>query len=172
MLYLFTGNGKGKTTAALGAALRAIGDGKRVLMAQFIKGPWRSGEDMSAQFLAPKFKLVKTGIGFVGIMGDTHTIEEHRAAAEKGLATVKKEIESQNWDIVILDEINNAVYLKLLRKEAVLELLRLAPETLHFIFTGRDAPREFIDRADLVTEMRDVKHQFTRGIQGKRGLEY
>src|SRR3989338_4874809 len=126
MLYIFTGDGKGKTTAALGQAIRAVGEGKRVLMVQFIKGPWKSGEDESAKLLAPNFKLLKMGKGFVGIMGDTLPREEHVKAAKEGLAFAKKEIESGNWDIVILDEINNAVSLGLLPKEKVLELIRLA----------------------------------------------
>lgn len=176
MLYIFTGNGKGKTTAALGQAMRAVGEGKRVLMVQFIKGPWKSGEDFLAKGLEPNFKLVKMGKGFVGIMGDTLPREEHEKAAEEALEYAKKEIESGNWDIVILDEINNAVSLGLVTKEKVLELVGLVNQPTskpeHLVLTGRDAPREFIDRADLVTEMRDIKHPYSKGVKGKRGLEY
>src|SRR3989344_4818641 len=203
MLLVFTGNGKGKTTAALGNALRLLGAGKQALMVQFIKGPWESGEHKSAERLSPDFKIVKTGKGFVGILGDTLPIEEHRKAAEEGLALARKEIESGKWDIVILDEINNAVHLGLLPKEKVLELsdfvkrvpasdsstssssgeagtLHQAQPRLpggqgfieHLILTGRDAPKEFIERADLVTEMQDVKHPYEKGIKAKRGLEY
>lgn len=172
MLYIFTGNGKGKTTAALGQAIRAVGEGKRVLMVQFIKGPWKSGEDFFVKGLEPNFKLVKTGKGFVGIMGDTLPREEHEKAAEEALDYAKKEIESGNWDMVILDEINNAVSLGLLAKEKVLEPLNLKSKILNLILTGRDTPQEFIDRADLVTEMRDIKHPYNKGAKGKRGLEY
>lgn len=172
MLYIFTGDGKGKTTAALGQAIRAVGEGKKVLMIQFIKGPWKSGEDFLAKGLEPNFRLVKMGKGFVGIMGDKLPREEHVKAAEDALAYACKEIESGNWDIVILDEINNAVALSLISKENVLEFLNRVPNTLHLILTGRDAPQEFIDRADLVTEMRDIKHPYNRGIKGRRGLEY
>ncbi|MDO8600156.1 MAG: cob(I)yrinic acid a,c-diamide adenosyltransferase [bacterium] len=173
MIYVFTGNGKGKTTAALGQAIRAVGEGKRVLMIQFIKGPWKSGEDESAKLLAPNFKLLKTGKGFVGIMGDTLPREEHVKAAEEGLALAKKEIESGAWDIVILDEINNAVDLGLILKEKVLALLQATHYKLPtIILTGRNAPQDFIDIADLVTEMRDIKHPYEKGIKGKRGLEY
>lgn len=172
MLYIFTGNGKGKTTAALGQALRAVGEGKKVLMVQFIKGPWKSGEDESAKLLLPDFKLIKMGKGFVGIMGDTLPREEHIKAAEEALEYARKEIESGNWDMVILDEVNNAVSLGLIPKEKVLEILNLKSKTLNLIFTGRDAPQEFMDRADLVTEMKDVKHPYQKGIKGKRGLEY
>lgn len=172
MLYIFTGNGKGKTTAALGAAVRAVGEGKRVLMVQFIKGPWKSGEDDIEIKGTGEFRLVKKGRGFVGILGDTLPREEHEKAAEEALEYAKSEIISGKWDIVILDEVNNAVSLNLIPKEKVLELLTLTPETLHLIFTGRDAPQEFIDRADLVTEMKDIKHPYEKGVKGKRGLEY
>ena len=176
MLYIYTGNGKGKTTAALGQAMRAVGEGKRVLMAQFIKGPWKSGEDESAKLLSPNFKLVKMGKGFVGIMGDKLTRVEHEKAAGEALEYAKKEIESGRWDIIILDEVNNAVSLNLVSKEKVLDFIKLAnyptSKLEHLILTGRDAPQEFIDRADLVTEMKDVKHPYEKGIKGKRGLEY
>lgn len=173
MLYIFTGNGKGKTTAALGQAMRAVGEGKNVLMIQFIKGPWKSGEDFLAKGLEPHFKLVKMGKGFVGIMGDKLPREEHMKAAEEALEYARKEVESKNWDIVILDEINNAVSLGLLSKEKVLELVDFSKDKIeHLILTGRDAPQEFIERADLVTEMRDIKHPYHRGVKGKKGLEY
>lgn len=187
MLYIFTGNGKGKTTAALGQAMRAVGEGKNVLMIQFIKGPWKSGEDFLAKGLEPNFRLVKMGKGFVGIMGDKLPRKEHIKAAEDALAYAREEIKSGNWDIVILDEINNAVALGLLPKEKVLELIDYIKRSdstneviqqakrsniEHLILTGRDAPQEFIDRADLVTEMRDIKHPYHKGVKGKRGLEY
>lgn len=173
MLYIFTGNGKGKTTAALGQALRAVGEGKKVLMVQFIKGPWKSGEDFLAEGLGPHFKLVKMGKGFVGIMGDTLPREEHEQAAREALNFAKKESESGNWDILILDEVANAIALGLISKESVLELINLSTSKLeHLILTGRDAPQELIDRADLVTEMRDIKHPYHQGVKAKRGLEY
>jgi len=179
MLYVFTGNGKGKTTAALGQALRSIGEGKKALMIQFIKGPWLAGEHMLAgKFQIPndKFQIIRTGKGFVGILGDTLPIEEHKKAAEAGLSIARKEIESGKWDIVILDEINNAVSLGLVSTEAVLELIKLANQTTrkleHLILTGRDAPQEFIEKADLVTEMKDIKHPYDKGVKAKRGLEY
>ncbi|MEK7560997.1 MAG: cob(I)yrinic acid a,c-diamide adenosyltransferase [Patescibacteria group bacterium] len=228
MILVFTGNGKGKTTAALGQALRSVGEGKRVLMVQFIKGPWKSGEDLLLQRvkntvhhcchcerpegakqsrvecscsgllrrLTPRndssiarfckecelskcndlfeqFRIIKTGLGFVGILGDTKPIEEHRRAAEEGLMVAQREVESGNWDILILDEVNNAVRLDLLKKEDILSFMGWVSGKLeHLILTGRDAPQEFIDRADLVTEMRDIKHPFEQGIKARRGLEY
>ncbi len=182
MLYIFAGNGKGKTTSALGQAMRAVGEGKRVLMVQFIKGPWKSGEDDVEIVLkkgnplagsgSPTFRLVKMGLGFVGILGDTLPREEHTRAAEKALAYAKKEMESGEWDIIMLDEVNNAVALNLISKESVLEFIRKAPQTMHLVLTGRDAAQEFIEIADLVTEMRDVKHPYEKGVKGRRGLEY
>ena len=173
MLYIFTGNGKGKTTAALGQAMRAVGEGKKVLMVQFIKGPWKSGEDFLAEGLAPNFKLVKRGKGFVGILGDTLPREEHEKAADEALEYARKEIETGAWNLLILDEINNALQLGLLAKEDVLEFVADSKDKIeHLILTGRDALPELIEKADLVTEMRDVKHPYTKGIKGKRGLEY
>ncbi|MBI2640000.1 MAG: cob(I)yrinic acid a,c-diamide adenosyltransferase [Candidatus Sungbacteria bacterium] len=176
MIIVFTGNGKGKTTAALGQAVRAIGDGKRVLMVQFIKGPWKSGEDFFLEkFNIPHsaFNIIKTGKGFVGILGDSLPIEEHKRAAEEGLALARGEIESGKWDIVILDEINNAVSLNLISREEVLGFIQVLSSKLQaLVLTGRDAPQEFIDLADLVTEMRDIKHPFEGGVMAKRGIEY
>ena len=173
MLYIFTGNGKGKTTAALGQALRAVGEGKRVLMVQFIKGPWKSGEDFLASALEPNFRLVKKGKGFVGIMGDSLPREEHIDAAEDALAYAAHEAQSGNWDLIILDEANNAVHLDLLAKEDLIEFVKGAKDKVeHLIITGRDAAPGLMDMADLVTEMRDIKHPYNKGIKGTRGLEY
>lgn len=182
MIYLFTGNGKGKTTAALGQALRSVGEGKKVLMVQFIKGPWKSGEDnveitakgspATSSGTAP-FRLVKMGKGFVGILGDKLPREEHEKAAEEALAYARQEVESGKWDILILDEVNNAISLNLISKAKVSEFCDYATDKVgHIILTGRDAPPEFIDRADLVTEMKDIKHPYEKGIKAKRGLEY
>lgn len=182
MIIVLTGDGKGKTTAALGQAVRAVGEGKRVLMVQFIKGPWKSGEDnveilcgelSSPQIKRGVFKLIKMGKGFIGIMGDTLPLKEHQKAAEEALEYARQEVRSGKWDIVILDEINNSVALKLLPKDKVLDFVKDAKTKLeHIILTGRDAPQEFLDQADLVTEMREVKHPFQKGIKGKRGVEY
>lgn len=173
MLYIFTGNGKGKTTAALGQAMRSVGEGKRVLMVQFIKGPWKSGEDFLAKGLEPNFKLVKMGRGFVGIMGDKLPREEHEKAAEEALEYARKEVESGNWDMLILDEVHNAVHLNLISKEKVLGFVSWAEPKLELLLlTGRNTPPELIERADLVTEMRAVKHPYDKGVQGKKGIEY
>lgn len=173
MIYIFTGNGKGKTTAALGSAMRAVGEGKKVLMVQFIKGPWKSGEDEAYKKLTPDFLLVKRGKGFVGILGDILAHEEHEKAAEEALTFARGEAESKKWDIIILDEVHNAIQLGLIKKEKVFEFVQYAKGKVeHLILTGRDAPQELIDLADLVTEMKDIKHPYYDGKKGKRGLEY
>src|SRR3989344_6499671 len=113
MFIVITGDGKGKTTSALGQALRSCGDGRKVLMLQFIKGPWKSGEDNRAVWPAG-FELRKGGLGFVGILGDTLPREKHSEAAQKTLAEAARELESGAWDMIILDEIHNAIDLKLI----------------------------------------------------------
>lgn len=173
MFLVFTGNGKGKTTAALGQALRAIGEGHRVLMVQFIKGPWKSGEDTSYKKLAPYLKIVKKGKGFVGILGDKLPRSVHINAAKDALAFAKKEVATGKWQMLIMDEINNAIKLKLINLKEALDLLNFAKKRVqHIIFTGRDAPKKFIDLADLVTEMKEIKHPYMKGIKAKKGLEF
>jgi len=173
MLIIFTGNGKGKTTAALGLALRALGNGDAVLMVQFIKGPWKSGEHESAKKLEPSFKIVKKGKGFVGIGDDTLPREEHVKVAKDGLKYAEKEALTKKWNVIILDEIWNALSLGLLSSEAVSDSISvILPQVKHIIMTGRDCPKEFIDKADLVTEMKEVKHPFAKGLVGQKGLEY
>ncbi len=136
MILVITGNGKGKTTSALGQALRAVGDGRKVLMVQFIKGPWRSGEDDSHARLAPDFKIVKTGLGFVGILGDTLPREDHANAARAGLALAKREMQSGAWNMLILDEVHNAIHLGLLTVPEVLEFVDAAPAGTDLVLTG------------------------------------
>lgn len=175
MLIVFTGNGKGKTTAALGQAVRMIGRDRRVLMIQFIKGPWKSGEDyFTGKFQIPndKFQIRKMGLGFVGILGDKLPKAEHAKAAQKALEFATNEMRQAKWDLIILDEINVAVSLGLLTKEEVLEAVKDLPPEKFVIFTGRGAPQEFIDRADLVTEMREIKHPFNDGKMGKIAVEF
>lgn len=172
MLIVITGNGKGKTTSALGQALRTIGDGNKVLMVQFIKGPWRSGEDDSHKLLEPNFKIVKTGLGFVGILGDKLPRQDHVNAAQKGLDLARSELKTGNWNMLILDEVHNAIQLGLLEPKTVLALVDELPEGMDLILTGRDARQEFIDRADIVSEVREIKHIYNTGTKGKKGLEW
>ncbi len=173
MFYVFTGDGKGKTTAALGQALRSVGDGKKVLMIQFIKGPWPSGEDESFKRLAPDFELRKRGKGFVGILNDTLPRAEHELAAREALEEIMREAESSKWNIIIADEINNAIDLNLISEDEALSLARLGREKkIDMIFTGRGAKQKIIDEADLVSEIKDIKHPFYDGKKARRGIEY
>jgi|SRR3989344_4397809 len=173
MLIIFTGNGKGKTTAALGQAMRAIGNGSRVLMVQFIKGPWESGEHRSAMKLAPELKIVRKGKGFVGICNDKFPLEVHIKAAFQALSYARKQAESKKWNIIILDEIWNAISLQLVSPESVINFIDyVLPHVNHLIMTGRDCPQYFINRADLVTVMKETKHPFKEGVFGVRGVEY
>jgi cob(I)alamin adenosyltransferase len=180
MLIVFTGNGKGKTTAALGQAARMVGRGKKVLMIQWIKGPWKSGEDfveIAPSFVKTsagkgEFKLVKMGLGFVGILGDKLPREKHREAAREALRFFQIELASKKWDTFILDEINVALSLKLLKIQEVLTAIKKAPLDTFVIVTGRAAPAGLVKAADLVTEMKEIKHPFNNGKLAKIALEF
>ncbi|MFZ5597195.1 MAG: cob(I)yrinic acid a,c-diamide adenosyltransferase [Bacillota bacterium] len=169
LLIIFTGNGKGKTTAALGMALRAWGQGMKVLMIQFIKGGWVYGELLAAKKLEG-FNLRPLGEGF--IRGDRQNREAHRQAAQKALEEAGAELSSGNWDMVVLDEIIYAAGFDLLREEDILKIIDLKPPATHLVLTGRNAPQSLIDRADLVTEMKEVKHPYAQGIKAQRGVEF
>jgi cob(I)alamin adenosyltransferase len=175
MIIVFTGNGKGKTTASLGQMLRVLGRGKSALMIQFIKGPWISGEDeFPKHFKIPssKFQIRKMGLGFVGILGDKLPLEDHKAAARKALDMFVKEKNTGTWHLMVLDEVNVAVSLGLITVQDVLDAIHDFPEDKILILSGRNAPQEFIDRADLATEMREIKHPFKEGMQGKITVEF
>jgi len=178
MIIVFTGNGKGKTTSALGQMIRVIGRGKNALMLQFIKGPFKSGEDYFNEFFSEtpqenigKFKIKKGGLGFVGILGDNLPKEEHQKAAYKTFLEFKKERDSNFWDLIILDEINVACNLGLIDKNEVVKEIKNFPENKILILTGREAPEEFIELADLVTEMKEIKHPFNQNKQAQIGVE-
>lgn len=171
LIIVNTGNGKGKTTAALGTALRACGGGMRVLALQFIKGTWRYGELDAAKRLAPELEIVPMGEGFVNLTKQPPD-ERDVAAAERCLARFEQAAASRKYDMIILDEINYAMDYGLLPVERVLEALRRKPESLHVILTGRNAPREIVDLADTVTEMKEVKHAFRKGIKAVKGIEF
>lgn len=175
LVIVHTGDGKGKTTAALGLAMRAWGDGLRVLILQFIKGGWRCGELNAIAALAKSaaggtIELRQMGKGFTR-KGDVDAAE-HQRAAQEALADARAAITSGAWDLVILDEINYAVKFGLLGVSDVLALLDARPQTLHVVLTGRDAAPEVIARADLVTEMHLVKHPFAQGVKAQRGIEF
>jgi cob(I)alamin adenosyltransferase len=172
MIVVYTGSGKGKTTAALGMALRAVGHGFKVLMVQFIKGEWFYGELSSSSRLEPDFELVAAGKGFVGIIDDDKPIHDHVAAAKEALQISKEKIASGKYDIIILDEINYAVNLKLISADDVLELIKMKPKHTTLVLTGNHASDKVIEAADLVTEMREVKHPYKQGKKAKRGVDF
>ncbi|HEY7063262.1 MAG TPA: cob(I)yrinic acid a,c-diamide adenosyltransferase [Chloroflexota bacterium] len=180
-VLVYYGQGKGKTTAALGLALRAVGRGWRVCMLQFTKtGEWPPGETVgetaAAARLAPDLELISTGIGFVNILGDPYPFEAHREAAEKGLALAREKLATNDYDLVILDEIIGAISQGQLQLDEVLDMVRDRPPSVTVLLTGHDDREEFIARllevADLATEMRKVKHPFDAGRQATKGLDF
>jgi len=169
LIQVYTGNGKGKTSAAFGLALRAVGNGLKVFVIQFIKGGFDYGELRAVKFL-PNLELRAFGRGkFILEMPPDR--EDVRLARE-GFELAKKVVESGDFDVVVLDEINVAMYLKLLRVSEVLDVIRSKPKHVELVLTGRNAPSEIVEVADLVTEMREVKHPFASGLQPRKGIEY
>jgi cob(I)alamin adenosyltransferase len=166
-----TGPGKGKTTAALGTALRAVGNGMRVLVLQFLKGSWHYGELDAAEMLGGNLVLKQMGRGFVKV-GGAETDQEDIRLVEQAWAEAREAIYSGDWDMVILDEINYAIGYKMLDPAVVAEALKGRPEMVHVILTGRNAHPLLVELADTVTEMREVKHAYQKGILAQRGIEY
>jgi len=172
LTIVYTGKGKGKTTAALGIALRATGYKKKICMIQFIKGSWHYGEMESSKRLEPEFEMVAIGKGFVGIIDDKSPKEDHQKVAKEAIKISNEKIQSGKYDIIILDEINYAVNLNLISLEDVLELIKSKPENVDLVLTGNYAKEEVIEAADLVTEMREIKHPFQKGIKAKEGIDF
>ena len=172
LVIVYTGGGKGKTSAALGLVLRAVGYNHKVCMIQFVKGSWHYGELDSAKRLAPEFELITAGKGFVGILDDKSPREEHVKAANDTLAISKEKVMSGKFDVVILDEINYAVQLELLKIDDVIDLIKSKPSDLDLVLTGNHAAKEVVEIADLVTEMKEIKHPFKSGIKAKKGIDF
>ena len=177
LIVIYTGHGKGKTSAALGAVLRSLGHGWRVLVIQFFKGDWPIvfGEVAMGKRLAPQLDVLQLGKGFVKHMGDQKPFDEHVAAAQDALRVAKERIVSGGYDLIVLDEIIYAIDyagVQLVTIEDVLALLDAKPPALHLILTGRDAPQALIDRADLVTQMQEIKHPWQQKIPAQVGIDY
>ncbi|MGE5140065.1 MAG: cob(I)yrinic acid a,c-diamide adenosyltransferase [Rudaea sp.] len=172
LVIVYTGDGKGKTTAALGVAFRAVGRGWKVIMVQFGKGSWHYAELDTVKRLEPDFEIIPTGKGFYKILDDRFSEEEHREAAQAGLALAREKMLSGDYDLVILDEVNGTVKAGLLSVAQVLELIEDKPQDVTLVLTGRYAAQELIDRADLVTEMREIKHPYQKGILAQKGIDY
>jgi cob(I)alamin adenosyltransferase len=175
LILINTGPGKGKTTAAVGTAFRAAGNGMRVLILQFLKGSWHYGELDAAKIMGtppnPDFVIKQMGRGFVKV-GGAETDPEDIRMVEAAWDEAAEAILSDDWDLVVLDEINYAIGYKMLDPQAVADVLARKPERVHVILTGRNAHPILVEIADTVTEMREVKHAYQKGILAQRGIEF
>lgn len=172
LTIVYTGDGKGKTTAALGLCLRAVGHGNKVAIIQFIKSNWPYGEIEGLRRLGPEIRVQSLGAGCIGFPGDDKPISEHRRAAQEALDAARQTVRDENFETVILDEIHVAVQLKLISVEDVLDLIDMKPKHMNLVLTGRDADAAIIAAADLVTEMKEIKHPFRDGYLGKEGIDF
>ena len=168
LIIVHTGDGKGKTTAALGLALRACGYGMKVIMLQFFKGKWKYGELRSA----PKLETLEIHPMGKGFTWESKDVEVDKAMVRDAWRAAQEKILSDNYDVVVLDEINYALSYGFLPVEDIVHFLQNKPPMLHVILTGRDAKPEIVEIADLVTEMRQIKHPFERGISAQKGIEF
>lgn len=172
LVLVNTGDGKGKTTAAIGTALRAVGRGKRTCIIQFIKGIWSTGEEEALKRLAPELEFHRVGEGFYKIRGDHQPEEVHREAARRGMELAREKVGSGDYFLVVLDEINCAVAEDLVAVEEVVRLIDERPTQVNLFLTGRHAHPQVVERADMVTEMREVKHPFRQGVSARKGIDY
>ena len=171
LIIVNTGPGKGKTTAAMGTALRAVGNGMKVLMLQFLKGSWHYGELDAVKAFGDNFVMKQLGRGFVKV-GGAETDPEDIRMVEEAWNEARAAILSGTWDLVILDEINYAIGYNMLDPAKVVETLKNKPENVHVILTGRNAHSSIVEIADTVTEMKQVKHAYEKGVMAQRGIEY
>jgi cob(I)alamin adenosyltransferase len=169
LVFVYTGNGKGKTTAALGLAIRAIGYGRKVLIIQFMKGR-DYGETLALEKYLPSITLYKCGQDSFVMKNNLSPLDIE--LAQKGLEMAREAVYSESYDLVILDEINVAINFKLLPLQEVLDLIKNKPEKLDLGLTGRYAAPEIIELADLVTEMKEIKHPFSVGVPAREGFEF
>ncbi len=172
LIVVITGNGKGKTTSALGMALRACGHGMKVCIIQFMKGDIYAGEWDGVKQMNCDIELVATGKGFCGIQGNPYPWTEHRANAQDAIDLAREKITTRSCDLLILDEINNALKLKLVDLEQLLGLLQNKPPMLHLILTGRDAHPQVVELADTVSEVHEIKHAYRQEIDPQPGIDY
>ena len=171
LIIVNTGPGKGKTTAAMGTALRAVGNGMKVLMLQFLKGSWHYGELDAVKAFGDNFVMKQMGRGFVKVGGAETDPEDVRLVGQ-AWEEARQAIMSGQWDLIILDEINYAVSYGMLDPAKVVEVLNQKPEQVHVILTGRNAHPTIIELADTVTEMKQIKHAYEKGVLAQRGIEY
>ncbi len=171
LIIVNTGPGKGKTTAAMGTAFRAVGNGMKVLMLQFLKGSWHYGELDAAKAFGENFVMKQMGRGFVKV-GGAETDPADIKMVEEAWQEARVAILSGKWDLIILDEINYAIGYGMLDPAKVVETLQQKPPMVHVILTGRNAHPSIIEIADTVTEMKQVKHAYEKGVLAQRGIEY
>ena len=171
LILTFTGNGKGKTTAALGMALRALGQGMKVIVLQFIKGGWEYGELKIAEKLGPDFIIKQMGLGFVRNLTEEQK-EQHKQAARQALELATQIIVSNKYQMVILDEVFYGIKYGFFTTFDLVELLQQKPPELHLVLTGRGAPEEITALSDLVTEMKEITHPYNKGIIAQKGVEF
>ena len=169
-IHCYTGNGKGKTTASLGLALRSAGHKRKVLIIQFMKGNIEYGELNGVKMLSPYVVLKQFGRAEFVSKENPEAVDID--FAKKGLEEARKQIKSGNWDVVILDEINVALDFKLIDLTDVLSIIKSKPEKLELVLTGRYAPKEIIETANLVTEMKEIKHYYRNNVNSRKGIEY
>jgi len=172
LVVVITGNGKGKTTTALGIALRACGHQMRVSIIQFMKGDLYSGEWDGVKRMDCPIELIPTGKGFCGIQGNPYPFQEHRRNAQEAIELARQRIDAGEVDLLILDEINNALHLNLVDLDQVIELIRDKPPWMHLVLTGRDAHPKIIEMADTVSEIHEIKHAYREGIEPQPGIDY
>ena len=172
LVLVITGYGKGKTTSALGMVLRAVGHGLKVGIIQFMKGDMYAGEWDGIKKLGADVELFSTGKGFCGILGNPYSRDEHRENAQYAIELAREKIEQRAYDLLILDEINNARHLKLVDTEQIVTLLKARPESMHMVLTGRDAHPEIIELADTVSEVKEIKHAYRKDIEPQPGIDY
>jgi cob(I)alamin adenosyltransferase len=172
LIVIITGNGKGKTTSAMGMALRGCGHGLKTTIVQFMKGDLYSGEWDGVKRLAPLVALHHTGKGFCGIEGNPFPHSEHRRNAQDALKLIKQIIKDDSPNTLILDEVNNALELKLVDLEQVMEIVNLRPKNMHLVLTGRDAHPDLIAIADTVSEVREIKHAYRKDIEPQPGIDF
>jgi cob(I)alamin adenosyltransferase len=170
LILIYTGAGKGKTTAALGSALRAAGRGLKVLILQFMKGQKDIGEIMALARADLPIEIVQFGRRVFFRSRACEPMDIHRAA--QGLHAFEEAMQGGEYDMIILDEINMAIHFGLLKFEDVKRAIAKKPSDLHLVLTGRNAPAELIEIADMVTELREIKHHYNRGITAQKGIEY
>ncbi|MFQ5453234.1 MAG: cob(I)yrinic acid a,c-diamide adenosyltransferase [Candidatus Zixiibacteriota bacterium] len=172
LLIIYTGDGKGKTTAALGMCIRAVGYNWNICIIQFVKGSWKYGELKGIKQLEPNVELHTVGEGFVGIIDDDKDFTEHRQAAQQGIKLAIDKIKTGKYQLVILDELNVAVDLGLVTEDEVDSILDACDDKQHLVITGRGLLKSLEEKADLVTEMREIKHPYQKGMLAQKGIDW